>query len=148
MLNFWHIERRSESRSQRTLSMARAIDPLSRRERQIMEIIYRRGKATAAQVHDALPDAPSRTAVRTLLRILEDKGHLTHEQDGLTFVYAPSRPREQAGRSAFRGVLETFFEGSLEKAVAAHLGEDARNLPPEELDRLADLIRQARKKGK
>src|SRR5438128_1318670 len=120
---------------------------LSRRERQIMDVIYRRGKATAAEVHGDLPDAPSRTAVRTLLNILESKGHLTHTLDGLTFVYAPSRPREQAARSAFRGLLETFFEGSLEKAVATHLGDNAANLSREELDRLSELIRKARKKG-
>src|SRR5438105_3629193 len=120
--------------------MGRAADPLSRRERQIMEVIYRHGRATAALVHAELPDPPGKTAVRTLLRILEDKGHLKHRQEGLAFVYLPRRPRGQAARSAFRRVLDTFFEGSLEKAVAAHLGEAAGSLAPEELDRLADLI--------
>jgi BlaI family transcriptional regulator, penicillinase repressor len=124
------------------------VDPLSRRERQIMEIIYRRGEATAVEVHAELLDPPSKTAVRTLLRILEQKGHLKHKQLGLAFVYVPSRPREQAARSAFRGVLDTFFEGSLEKAVASHLGEATGRLSPDELDRLAEIIRQARKKGK
>jgi BlaI family transcriptional regulator, penicillinase repressor len=128
--------------------MDRGADPLSRRERQIMEIIYRRGEATAALVHSELVDPPSRTAVRTLLRILEEKGHLKHKQQGLAFVYVPNRPREQAARSAFRRVLDTFFEGSLEKAVAAHLGEVTGRLSPVELDRLADIIRLARKKGK
>jgi BlaI family transcriptional regulator, penicillinase repressor len=128
--------------------MDRGIDPLSRRERQIMEIIYRRGEATAAEVHAELVDPPSKTAVRTLLRILEEKGHLKHKQLGLAFVYVPSRPRELAARSAFRGVLDTFFEGSLEKAVAAHLGEATGRLSSDELDRLAEVIRQARKKGK
>jgi BlaI family penicillinase repressor len=128
--------------------MGRAVDPLSRRERQIMEIIYRQGKATAVEVHAALPDAPSKTAVRTLLRILEEKGHLKHRQEGLTYVFEPSRPRDQAGRSAFSRVLETFFEGSLEKAVAAHLGDKSEQLSTDELDRLASLIRQARKKGR
>src|SRR5437867_13444669 len=109
---------------------------LSRRERQIMEIVYRRGQASAVEVLAELPDPPSKTAVRTLLRILEDKGHLKHRQEGLAFVYAPSRPRDQAGRSAFSRVLETFFEGSLEKAVAAHLGESTGQLPAEALDRL------------
>jgi predicted transcriptional regulator len=127
--------------------MGRTADSLSRRERQIMEIIYRRGRATAVEVHAELVDPPSRTAVRTLLRILQEKGHLKHTEDGLTFVYESTRPREQAARSALRGLLETFFEGSLEKAVAAHLGE-AGPLSGAELDRLADLIRQARKKGK
>ncbi|HYV35415.1 MAG TPA: BlaI/MecI/CopY family transcriptional regulator [Gemmataceae bacterium] len=128
--------------------MSRAADPLSRRERQIMEIIYRRGRATAVEVHAELPDAPSKTAVRTLLRILEEKGHLNHEQEGLAFVFAPRQPRNQAASSAFRRVLDTFFEGSLEKAVAAHLGDATGELSAEELQRLADLIRQARKKGK
>jgi predicted transcriptional regulator len=128
--------------------MGRGADPLSRRERQIMEIIYRRGQATAVEVHAELSDPPSKTAVRTLLRILEEKGHLKHRQEGLTFIFESSKPRDQAARSAFRRLLDTFFEGSLEKAVAAHLGDAAGDLSPEELDRLVDLIRLARKKGK
>lgn len=120
---------------------------LSRRERQIMEIIYRRGAATAVEVVAELPDPPTKTAVRTLLRILEEKGHLKHRQQGLAYVYLPVHSRTQAAKSAFRRVLHTFFEGSLEKAVAAHLGDDARALDPAELARIADLIRQARKKG-
>ena len=121
---------------------------LSRRERQIMEIVFRRGQASAADVWLDLPDPPSRTAVRTLLRILEEKGHLRHKQDGLRYVYVPSRPRALAARSALRSVLRTFFEGSLEKAVAAHLGDAATSLSVDELERLAALIRQARTKGK
>src|SRR4051794_39502631 len=97
-----------------------AEERLSRRERQIMDIIYGRGEATAAEVLAAMADPPTRTAVRTLLRILEEKGHLTHVKDGLTHVYRPSRPRGRVGRSALRSVLHTFFDGSLEKAVAAH----------------------------
>jgi predicted transcriptional regulator len=120
---------------------------LSRRERQIMDVVYARGEASAGEVHAALPDAPSRTAVRTLLRILEEKGHLKHRQEGLTYIYQPTRPRGRAGRSALRRVLETFFDGSLEKAVAAHLADDAARLSPEELARLAVLINQARKRG-
>jgi predicted transcriptional regulator len=122
-------------------------DALSRRERQIMDIVYARGEATAADVVAALPDPPSKTAVRTLLRILEEKGHLGHRQEGVTYVYVPSRPRGPAGRSALRKVLATFFDGSLEKAVAAHLGDAANGLTPAELSRLADLIEQARRKG-
>src|SRR5438874_13338821 len=108
---------------------------LSRRERQIMEIVYRRGQASAVEVLAELPDPPTKTAVRTLLRILEEKGHLRHRQEGLAYVYVPSRPRAQAGRSALRNVLQTFFDGSLEKAVAAHLGA-AADLSAEELERL------------
>jgi predicted transcriptional regulator len=121
---------------------------LSGRERQLMEVIYRRGQATALEVLGELPDPPSRTAVRTLLRILEEKGHLRHKQEGLSYIYVPTRARSQAARSAFRRVLNTFFDGSIEKAVAAHLGDAADDLSPAELDRLADLIRQARKKGR
>ena len=127
--------------------MSRPSETLSRRERQIMEIVYRRGQASAAEVVAELPDPPTKTAIRTLLRILEEKGHLKHRQEGLTYVYLPAHSRTQAAKSAFRGVLRTFFEGSLEKAVAAHLGDDAADLSADELARLADLIRQARKKG-
>src|SRR5882672_2161384 len=111
--------------------MARAADPLSRRERQIMEIIYGNGQATAVDVHAALPDPPSKTAVRTLLRILEEKGHLKHKQEGQTYIFSPCRPREHAGRSAFRRVIDTFFDGSLEKAVASHLVDAAADLSSE-----------------
>lgn len=125
-----------------------AEDRLSRRERQIMDIVYARGEASAADVLADMPDPPSRTAVRTLLRILEEKGHLRHRQEGLAYVYQPSRPRRSAGRSALRRVLQTFFDGSLEKAVAVHLGDSEAALSQDELDRLAELIDQARKKRK
>jgi predicted transcriptional regulator len=121
---------------------------LSRRERQIMDIVYARGEASAVEVLADLPDPPSKTAVRTLLRILEEKGHLKHRQDGLTYVYQPSQSRGNAGRSALRRVLRTFFDGSLEKAVAAHLGDSASDLSDAELQQLANLIHQARKKGR
>jgi BlaI family transcriptional regulator, penicillinase repressor len=127
---------------------AKPEDHLSRRERQIMDVVYARGEVTAGQVRVELPDAPSNTAVRTLLRILEEKGHLKHRQDGLRYVYQPSRRRGTVGRSAFTRVLRTFFDGSLEKAVAAHLGDSAVDLSDDELDRLAELIHQARKKGR
>jgi predicted transcriptional regulator len=120
---------------------------LSRRERQIMDVIYARGSASAADVAQALPDPPSKTAVRTLLRILEDKGHLTHEQLGIKYVYRPSRPRGAAGRSALRRVLDTFFEGSMEHALAAHLTDANSDLSAEELKRLSALISKARKSG-
>jgi predicted transcriptional regulator len=122
-------------------------ETLSRRERQIMDVIYAMGEATATEVADSLPDPPTKTAVRTMLRILEQKGHLSHRQDGMAFVYRASRPRARAGRSALERVLRTFFDGSLEKAVAAHLGDEATGISTEELDRLAELIEQARKKG-
>src|SRR3954462_13688622 len=123
-------------------------ESLSRRERQIMDIIYARGEASALEVLGDLADPPSKTAVRTLLRILEEKGHLTHRQEGRAYISRPSRPRSRAGRSALQRVLQTFFDGSLEKAVAAHLGDPASDLSPEELARLAALIDEARKKEK
>ena len=129
--------------------MSSSAEPsLSRRERQILDVVYALGQASAAQVVAHLPDAPSKTAVRTFLRILEEKGHLVHEEDGRTYVYRARRPRERAGTGAFRRVLDVFFGGSLEQAVAAHLGESAADLDEAELKRLAHLIQQARKARK
>ncbi len=128
--------------------MGKAERNLSRRERQIMDVIYARETASAAEVHAALPDPPSQTAVRTLLRILETKGHLTHVQEGPRYVYRAVRSRERVGRSSLRRVLDTFFGGSLERAVAAHLTDSATELSPVELKRLSQLIHQARKKGR
>jgi predicted transcriptional regulator len=121
---------------------------LSRRERQIMDIVYARGEASAAEVHAGLPDAPSYSAVRALLAILVDKGHLKHRSEQGRYIYVPTRRRAQVGRSALRRVLDTFFEGSLEKAVAALLQGSDANLSPEELQRLGQLIEQARKEGR
>lgn len=120
---------------------------LSRREREIMDVVYARGEVSALDVVAGLTDPPTKTAVRTLLKILENKGHLTHRVDGQTYLYAASRPRENAGQSALRRVLDVFFGGSLEQALAVHLGDSATDLPPEELKRLAALIQKARKKG-
>src|SRR4029453_18231712 len=103
---------------------------VSRRERQILEIVYARGEATAAQVVKDMPDAPTKTAVRTLMRILEEKGHLTHRQEGQSYIYQPSRPRTPAGQSALRQVLRTFFSGSIQEALAAHLADDHADLKP------------------
>jgi BlaI family penicillinase repressor len=120
---------------------------LSRRERQILDLVYARGEATALDVVADLPDPLSKNAVRTFLRILEEKGHLRHRQEGQTYVYQPLRPRTHAGRSALRRVLDTFFAGSLESAVAAHLGDSATELSSDDLKRLEKLIQQARKRG-
>jgi predicted transcriptional regulator len=119
---------------------------LSRRERQIMDVIYARGAATASDVLAGMADPPSRVSVRTLLRILEEKGHLTHKVRGREFVYEPTRPRKREGQSALRRVLTTFFEGSLSKAVTAHMSDPAAQLSPEELHRLEQLIQQARQR--
>ncbi len=121
---------------------------LSRRERQIMDIVYARGEASATHVLNELPNPPSRASVRTMLRILEERGHLKHYKKSREFIYQPIRPRKRAGQSALRRVLSTFFDGSLEQAVVAHLGDSAAELSTEELNRLAKLIRQAGKKGK
>ena len=115
---------------------------LSRRERQIMDIVYRRGKATAALVLDDLPDPPTYSAVRAALRLLEEKGLLNHEMDGKRYVYLPTTPRTQARTTALRHLLKTFFNGSPEQVVNA-LIEDSQPSPAE-LDRLAKLIEQAR----
>lgn len=125
-----------------------AHDPLSRRERQIMDVVYRQGRATAAEVLEALPDPPSYSAVRALLKILEDKGHLRHEQEGQRYVFLPTVPRDKARRSAVRRLVQTFFEGSTAKAVAALLGEPGAELTDDDLDRLSGLIDQARKDGR
>lgn len=120
---------------------------LSRRERQILDILYQRGQATAADVQAALPDPPSYSAVRALLRILEDKGHVRHQQDGPRYVYLPTVARDNAKRSAMRHMLKTFFDGSPEQAISALLDDASTKLSPAELDRLARLIEDARKSG-
>jgi predicted transcriptional regulator len=119
----------------------------SRRERQIMDILYRRGRATAGEVMADLPGDPSYSTVRTLLRVLEAKGHVRHEEAGLRYVYLPARPRSAARRSALRHLVDTFFEGSTEKVVAALLGGEAVRLSDAELDRIADIVARARKGG-
>ncbi len=125
-----------------------AREHLSRRERQIMDVIYRFGRATAQEVREHLPDPPSYSAVRALLRVLEDKGHVEHRQDGPRYVYRPTVPREEARRSALRQLLGTFFDGSAEQAVAALLDMSERQLSDDELDRLSDLIERARQEGR
>ncbi len=126
----------------------RALTNLSRRERQIMDVIYREGQATATAVLSAMPDPPSYSAVRAMLRVLENKGHLRHVPDGTHYVYRPTLPRERAGKPALENVLQTFFDGSTEKVVAALLDLSRSELSPEELDRLSELIEQARTEGR
>src|ERR1700704_239140 len=121
---------------------------LSKRERQIMDAIYRRGRATAAEVRAEMPDAPTYTTVRGLLRILEQKGHLRHEEDGLKFVYSPSLPRQRAGASILSHIVRTFFDGSAANAMAAMLGSTARSVNAAELARLSELVKRERLKMK
>jgi predicted transcriptional regulator len=118
---------------------------LSRREREIMDIVYARGEATATHVRQAMADPPTRTAVRTMMGILEEKGHLKHHKHGREFVYTPTRPRARAGQSDLARVVDTFFDSSLEKAVSSHLLNPRTEVSADELKRLAQLIREARK---
>ena len=120
---------------------------LTRRERQIMDILYRLGRATAGDVLRELPGEPNYSTVRTQLRVLEEKGHVRHEEEGLRYVYSPAVARHAARKSALRHLVETFFEGSTEKTVAALLGGDASKLSEDELNRIAALVSKARKEG-
>ena len=120
---------------------------LTRRERQIMDILYRRGKATAAEVMSDLSGEPNYSTVRTQLRVLEEKGHVRHEQDGPRYVYVPTVGHDNAQRSALHHLLKTFFGGSAEQAISALLDESSQELSDAELDRLARLIDQARNAG-
>lgn len=120
---------------------------LSRRERQMMDILYQKGRASAAEIHEALPDPPTYSAVRAKLRVLEEKGHVRHEEESLHYVYLPTMPRDAARRSALRHMVATFFEGSVEQTVAALLDLSAANLSPNDLDRISQLIEEAKKEG-
>ena len=135
MLIYWHMVNKLAS------------PDVSRRERQILDVLYKAGRATAADVQAGMPNAPSYSAVRTLLRILEDKGHIRHEQDGARYVYMPTVARENAKRSALRHMLNTFFEGSATQAIAALLDDDSVKLPKKDFDRLKAAIERARKEG-
>ena len=125
-----------------------AAPELSRRERQIMNVVHRLGRATAAEVLEQLADPPSYSAVRAMLRILEEKGQVTHEQDGPRYVYAPTVSADRAGRTALRDVVATFFAGSAEEAVATLIDMNERKLTDEELDRLAEVIERVRQEGR
>lgn len=121
---------------------------LSRRERQIMDILYRRGKSSAAEVREALPHAPGYSAVRAMLRVLEEKGHVRHQAEGLKYVYLPTLPRDKAKRSAVKHLVDTFFKESPEQVVAALLDVSSTRLTRAELDRMAEMIEKARREGR
>ena len=123
-------------------------EALSRRERQILDILYQRGKSSASEVREAMSDAPSYSAVRALLRILEEKGHIRHQAQGLKYVYLPTVAAEKAKRSAVKHLLETFFKDSPEQVVAALLDVSSTRLTGEELDRMAQMIERAKREGK
>jgi predicted transcriptional regulator len=118
---------------------------LSRRERQIMDILYRRGRATASEVMGELPGKPSYSTVRTQLRVLKQKGHVRQDEHSLRYVYSPAVPRHAARRSALRHLVDTFFDGSAEKVVAAVLGGEGARLSEDQLDRIAEMVVKARK---
>ncbi len=120
---------------------------LSRRERQIMDVLFQRGQATAADIMENIPEPPGYSAVRAMLRVLEDKGHVRHEQDGPRYVFIPTVTRDKAKRSAMKHMLDTFFEGSTAQAVATLLDESGSKLSDDELERLSSLIDKARKEG-
>jgi len=121
---------------------------LSRRERQIMDVVYRLGQASAADVLENMPDPPGYSAVRTMLRLLEEKGFLRHDQDGPRYVYLPTLSRDKARQSALTQLVQTFFDNSTEQAVAALLDMSKSKMSAEELERLSELIEKARKEGR
>ncbi len=121
---------------------------LSRRERQVLEILYRTGRATAAEVMASLPSPPGYSAVRAVLRVLEEKGYVRHEEERLRYVYLPTVPRDKAKRSALQHLVHTFFEGSVASAAAALLDSSARKLTNDDLDRLAAIVDRARRERK
>jgi BlaI family penicillinase repressor len=125
-----------------------ALAGLSRRERQIMEILYQRGKASASEVRESMGDAPGYSAVRAMLRVLEEKGHIKHQAEGLKYVYLPIVTRDKAKRTAVKHLLDTFFGDSPEQVVAALLDVSSKRLTREELDRMAEMIEKARREGK
>jgi predicted transcriptional regulator len=128
----------------RSSSAGRLHAVLTKRERQIVDVLYRLGRGTAGEIRDALPGTPSDSTVRTQLRVLEGKGHVRHDEQGLRFVYMPTVPRHTARKSALKHLVDTFFDGSNAKVVAALLGGEAARVSDEELDRIADLVRTAK----
>jgi predicted transcriptional regulator len=120
----------------------------SRREREILDALYKLGRASAAEIRDEIPDPPTYTAIRTLLSILEKKGHVRHTSDGTRYIYEPSVARVEMGRRALDSLLKTFFDNSVEQAVAAMLTSKDADIAPEDLERLSQLIEKARKEGR
>src|SRR5687767_11929806 len=126
------------------MSARRTPTLLTKRERQIMDALYRLGRATAAEIMEAVPGAPTYSTIRTQLRVLEAKGHVRHEEQGLRYVYMPTVPRSAARKSALKHLVETFFDGSSAKAVAALLGGEASRIADDDLERIAEILKNAR----
>jgi predicted transcriptional regulator len=130
------------------MSTSRTHALLTKRERQIMDVLYRLGRATAAEIMDGVPGAPGYSTVRTQLRVLETKGHVKHEELGLRYIYMPTVPRHSARKSALKHLVETFFDGSSAKAVAALLGGEAARVSDADLERIAALVKDARSESR
>jgi predicted transcriptional regulator len=141
LLNFQHVGIAEREQMPRLIGGG-----LSRREREMVEILHRLGQATAAEVHEQMPHAPTYSAVRATLRILEEKGHVYHEADGKRFVYVPSMPKQDAAKSALEQVVNTFFGGSLEGVVRTFLSSDETSVSADELEQLSVLIEEAKRK--
>lgn len=135
---------KSQKCDKNNMTNARHHQLLTKRERQIMDVLYRLGRATAAEIVTRVPGAPGNSTVRTQLRVLETKGHVRHEEQGLRYIYMPTVPRHSARRSALKHLVETFFDGSTAKAVAALLGGEAARVSDAELERIAELVKSAR----
>jgi BlaI family transcriptional regulator, penicillinase repressor len=135
---------KSQSCYKNNMSKTPILQVLTKRERQIMDVLYRLGRATATEIMAEVPGAPGNSTIRTQLRVLERKGHVKHEEIGLRYIYLPTVPRHSARKSALRHVVDTFFDGSSAKAVAALLGGEGARVTDEELDRIAELVRNAR----
>jgi predicted transcriptional regulator len=125
-----------------------SVSALSRRERQIMDILYQRGKSSASEVREAMPDAPSYSAVRAMLRVLKEKGHVKHRSEGLRYVYLPMVTHDKARRSAVKHLVDTFFSDAPEDVVAALLDVSSSRVTREELDRMSEMIERAKREGK
>jgi predicted transcriptional regulator len=137
----------TKSHSSPAIESPAAAATLTRRERQIMDILYKRSRATAGEVLEDIPGNPHYSTVRTQLRVLEEKGHVTHEEHGVRYVYSPAVPRRAARKSALRHLVDTFFDGSAEQVVAAVLGGEGSKLTEEELNRISELVAKAKKEG-
>jgi BlaI family transcriptional regulator, penicillinase repressor len=134
----------SQSCYKNNMSKTPTLQALTKRERQIMDVLYRLGRATATEIMAEVPGAPGNSTIRTQLRVLERKGHVRHEEIGLRYTYMPTVPRHSARKSALRHVVDTFFDGSTTKAVAALLGGEAARVTDDDLERIAELVRNAR----
>jgi BlaI family transcriptional regulator, penicillinase repressor len=135
---------KSQSCYKNNMSKTPTLQALTKRERQIMDVLYRLGRATATDIMAEVPGAPGNSTIRTQLRVLERKGHVKHEEIGLRYIYMPTVPRHSARKSALRHVVDTFFDGSTAKAVAALLGGEGARVTDEDLERIAELVRNAR----